>query len=153
MRWQKRLRLESLDKLQGKKITFSNMEYSLTKHYSPSSLLDSRSDELASLYLTWLHRQPLVLFNAETFAESLPGREAELILALQALCLRFPPRLLDQQYCQRLHAMAQASRQIVMNKAFDSQVDCSVLQTLCLLSLFEHAGMISQVHAVLGMAD
>ncbi|KAI7764836.1 hypothetical protein LZL87_004041 [Fusarium oxysporum] len=112
-----------------------------------------RSDELASMYLTWLHRQPLVLFNAETFAESLPRRETELILALQALCLRFPPRLLDQQYRQRLHAMAQASRQIVMKKVFGSRVDSSVLQTLCLLSLFEHAGMMSQVHEVLIIAD
>ncbi|KLP12975.1 uncharacterized protein LW94_1848 [Fusarium fujikuroi] len=105
----------------------------------PSSLVEPRSDELASLYLTWLHRQPLVLFNAETFAESLPRRETELVLALQALCLRFPPRLLSQQYRQRLHAMAQASREIVMNKVFGSRVDCSVLQTLCLLILFEHA--------------
>ncbi|EMT65613.1 Quinic acid utilization activator [Fusarium odoratissimum] len=105
----------------------------------PSSLVEPRSDELASLYLSWLHRQPLVLFNAETFAESLPSRETELILVLQALCLRFPPRLLSQQYRQRLHAMAQASREIAMNKVFGSRVDCSVLQTLCLLSLFEHA--------------
>ncbi|RYC90178.1 hypothetical protein BFJ63_vAg6888 [Fusarium oxysporum f. sp. narcissi] len=105
----------------------------------PSSLVEPRSDELASLYLTWLNRQPLVLFNAEAFAESLPSRETELILVLQALCLRFPPRLLSQQYRQRLHAMAQASREIAMNKVFGSRVDCSVLQTLCLLSLFEHA--------------
>ncbi|KAF5980130.1 hypothetical protein FBULB1_5374 [Fusarium bulbicola] len=105
----------------------------------PSSLVEPRSDELATLYLTWLHRQPLVLFNAGTFAESLPSRETELILALQALCLRFPPRLLNQQYRQRLHSMAQASREIAMNKVFGSRVDCSVLQTLCLLSLFEHA--------------
>ncbi|KAF5597825.1 quinic acid utilization activator [Fusarium pseudocircinatum] len=103
------------------------------------SVVEPSSDELASLYLTWLHRQPLVLFNAETFAESLPRREAELVLALQALCLRFPPRLLSEQYRQRLHAMAQASRQSVMDKVFGSRVDCSVLQTLCLLSLFEHA--------------
>ncbi|KAF5644094.1 quinic acid utilization activator [Fusarium sp. NRRL 52700] len=103
------------------------------------SLVEPSSDELASLYLTWLHRQPLVLFNAEIFTESLPRREEELILALQALCLRFPPRVLSQQYRQRLHAMAQASRAVVMNKVFGSRVDCSVLQTLCLLSLFEHA--------------
>ncbi|RKL45614.1 hypothetical protein BFJ72_g3159 [Fusarium proliferatum] len=35
--------------------------------------------------------------------------------------------------------MAQASREIVMNKVFGGRVDCSVLQTLCLLILFEHA--------------
>uniref|UniRef100_A0A0D2Y698 Zn(2)-C6 fungal-type domain-containing protein n=1 Tax=Fusarium oxysporum (strain Fo5176) TaxID=660025 RepID=A0A0D2Y698_FUSOF len=117
----------------------------------PSSLVEPRGDELASLYLTWLHRQPLVLFNAEAFAESLPSRETELILVLQALCLRFPPRLLSQQYRQRLHAMAQASREIAMNKVFGSRVDCSVLQTLCLLSLFEHAGLITRNSSVLGM--
>ncbi|RBR16714.1 hypothetical protein FVER53590_10018 [Fusarium verticillioides] len=112
-------------------------------HLRPASGTESAfepsSDELASLYLTWLHRQPLVLFNAETFAESLPCREAELLLALRALCLRFPPRLLSEQYRQRLHVMAQASRQSVMDKVFGSRVDCSALQTLCLLSLFEHA--------------
>ncbi|KAF5572359.1 quinic acid utilization activator [Fusarium pseudoanthophilum] len=105
------------------------------------SVVEPSSDELASLYLTWLHRQPLVLFNAETFAESLPRREAEMVLALRALCLRFPPRLLSEQYRQRLHGMAQASREIVMNKVFGGRVDCSVLQTLCLLSLFEHAAI------------
>ncbi|KAF4503272.1 Quinic acid utilization activator [Fusarium agapanthi] len=120
-------------------LPYSSEIVDLREASGPSSLVEPRSDELATLYLTWLHRQPLVLFNAGTFAESLTSRETELTLALQALCLRFPPRLLNQQYRQRLHSMAQASREIVMSKVFGSRVDCSVLQTLCLLSLFEHA--------------
>lgn len=90
--------------------------------------------------MTWLHRQPLVMFDAEKFAESLPGRDPELILALQALCLRFPPQSLNMESRQRLIAMARTSRQLVMEKIFKSQVELSVLQTLCLLSLFEYTG-------------
>ncbi|KAF5268608.1 hypothetical protein FOXYS1_496 [Fusarium oxysporum] len=41
------------------------------------------------------------------------------------------------QFRQRLNVKAQTSHQLVMKKIFGSQVDCSVLQTLCLLSLFE----------------
>ncbi|KAF4450527.1 hypothetical protein F53441_6382 [Fusarium austroafricanum] len=82
------------------------------------------------------------MFNAETFAASLPDRGPELVLALQALCFRFPPQSLNTESRQRLIAMARASRQLVMDKVFGSQVDCSILQTLCLLSLFEYAGSV-----------
>jgi hypothetical protein len=106
----------------------------------PSLLIESRSDELASLYLTWLHRQPLVMFDAETFAESLPNRDPELVLALQALCFRFSKQSPNTQSREQLVAMARVSRQLVMDKVFNNHVDCSALQTLCLLSLFEHTG-------------
>ncbi|RFN54041.1 zn(ii)2cys6 transcription factor [Fusarium flagelliforme] len=118
-----------------------------------SVLPESRTGELTSLYMTWLHRQPLVMFDTEKFAESLPGRDPELILALQALCLRFPPQSLNMESRQRLIAMARTSRQLVMDKVFRSQVDLSVLQTLCLLSLFEYTeGNVAQAGLHLNMA-
>jgi hypothetical protein len=80
------------------------------------------------------------MFDAETFAESLPSRDPELILVLQALCFRFPPQSLNTESRQQLIAMARTSRQLVIEKVFASQVDCSVLQTLCLLSFFEYTG-------------
>ncbi|KAF4995952.1 hypothetical protein FGRMN_4807 [Fusarium graminum] len=78
------------------------------------------------------------MFNAETFAESLPDRDPELVLALQALCLRFPPQSPNTISRQRLVAMAVTSRQLAMERVFRSEVSLSVLQTLCLLSFFEY---------------
>ena len=99
--------------------------------------------ELGHLYLIWCHNQPLVLFDANTFVESLPRRDRELILALQTLALRFPPGSLKPQDQERLSSMAKESRNIVMNRLADGQVNLSTLQTLCILSMVDFTGWLS----------
>lgn len=96
--------------------------------------------DLDHLYLTWCHNQPLAMFNKDTFAESLPERDHELILALQALAFRFPPGSLTPQRCEQLGSMAKEARYIAMNRVTDGQVRPSTLQTLCLLSLIDFTG-------------
>ncbi|KAG5655527.1 hypothetical protein KAF25_003864 [Fusarium avenaceum] len=145
----KEVRMESLEE----KLDFVLERLEYATEINTSLLPESRNDELASLYLTWLHRQPLVMFDAETFAESLPSRDPELVLVLQALCFRFPPQSLNTESRQQLIAMARKSRHLVMEKVFASKVDCSVLQTLCLLSLFEYTeGNVAQAGLHLSMA-
>ena len=96
--------------------------------------------DLGLLYLTWCHNQPLTLFDKDTFVESLPKRNRELILVLQALAFRFPPGSITPQYNEQLSSMAETARKIVMNRITDRQVDLPTLQTLCLLSVVDFAG-------------
>lgn len=95
---------------------------------------------LGQLYLTWCHNQPLALFSKDTFVESIPKRDRELILALQAVAFRFPPGSLTPQHNERLASMTKEARHIVMNRITDGQVKLSTLQTLCLLSLVHFTG-------------
>lgn len=95
---------------------------------------------MGQLYLTWCHGQPIALFNASTFLESLTFRDIELILALQTLSLRYPPSTLTPQKRDRLNAMEREARTAVMNRIASSEVDISTLQTLCILSMVEFAG-------------
>ncbi|KAJ6179426.1 Zn(II)2Cys6 transcription factor [Penicillium mononematosum] len=96
-------------------------------------------EDLGHLYLTWCHNQPLALFDKDTFVQSLPKRNRELILVLQALAFRFPPGSITPQYYGQLSSMAETARQIVMNRIMDRRVDLPTLQTLCLLSVVDFA--------------
>ena len=95
-------------------------------------------------YLTWCHAQPLMLFREDTFLESLGSRDHGLLLAVQALALRFPPRTLQPHRRQRLSEMAQASRRLAMEAVVNSEVELSTVQTLCLLSIIDFAGRAHQ---------
>lgn len=108
---------------------------------NPSDADAAQNDLLAMgrLYLTWCHGQPVTLFNAETFLESLPFRDKELILALQTFSLRFPPGNLTPQKRERLDGMEREARSIVMTKIADAEVELSTLQALCVLSMVEFA--------------
>ncbi|XWW92649.1 hypothetical protein V2A60_000574 [Cordyceps javanica] len=112
-----------------------------------SDLLMPKENMLAMgrLYLAWCHGQPIALFDPEIFLDSLPFRDLELILALQALSLRYPPSTLTPQKRERLDSMERESRSAVMNRIASSAVELSTLQTLCILSMVEFAdGNIAQ---------
>ncbi|UNI24498.1 hypothetical protein JDV02_010238 [Purpureocillium takamizusanense] len=90
-------------------------------------------------YLTWCHSQPIVLFRADNFLDTIASRDRHLLLALQALSLRFPPGNLTSEIQERLTTMANISRGLAMNSVIHSQVELSTLQTFCLLSLVDFA--------------
>ncbi|KAH8647737.1 hypothetical protein BX600DRAFT_484365 [Xylariales sp. PMI_506] len=92
--------------------------------------------EAGRLYLIWCHRQPLTLFQRESFLQSLRFRDRELILAIQALSLRFAPGQLGYQ-SSKLRSMAKASRDLVMGRLTEGQIELSTLQTLCLLAFLD----------------
>ncbi|RJE21838.1 hypothetical protein PHISCL_05822 [Aspergillus sclerotialis] len=119
-----------------------------------SSPQEPNLKDLGDLYLTWCHNQPLALFNRNTFIESLPRRDRELVLALQALALRFPPGSFKPQTHDELGSMAKESRNIVMSRIADGQVNLSTLQTLCLLSVVDFTdGRTTQASLNLNMAS
>jgi hypothetical protein len=80
------------------------------------------------------------LFNPDTFLESLALRDRELILALQALTLRFPANSLTAQNHERLDLLEIDAKNTVMDRIARSEVELSTLQTLCILSIVEFAG-------------
>ena len=110
---------------------------------SNNELLIPKENLLAMgrLYLAWCHGQPIALFDPETFLDSLTFRDLELILALQALSLRYPPSTLTPQKREKLDSMERESRSAVMNRIASSAVELSTLQTLCILSMVEFAGI------------
>ncbi|KAH7140171.1 hypothetical protein B0J13DRAFT_446269 [Dactylonectria estremocensis] len=113
-----------------------------------------RPEVFGQLYLTWCHNQPISLFRPDTFLETLATRDHELLLALQALSLRFPPGTLSIQKQEKLDAMAKDSRRLAMNKVIDGQVELSTLQTLCLLSIIDFTdGRVVQADLNLSMAS
>lgn len=95
---------------------------------------------MGRLYLTWCHAQPIILFDADLFLNSLEFRDKELVLALQSFGLRYPPGVLTAQQRQRIAFTERESKKLVMNRVADSDIQLSTLQTLCLLSLSEFAG-------------
>lgn len=100
---------------------------------------------MGQLYLTWCHNQPLCLFRAEVLLNSLPTRDIHLLLALQALALRFPPGAIITPNNKRLAEMATMARQSAMEAVAKSRVELSIIQTLVILSLVDLAGEFSVV--------
>lgn len=93
-------------------------------------------------YLNWCHRQPFVLFDEDTFLESLRdrGKDSELFVALQTVSLLFPPGALMFEKRQSIESMAKESRQIAMERIRDGQIQLSTMQTLVLLSIVDFSG-------------
>ena len=120
------------------------------RHFRPSSrdatspedalLQEAEIKQAGRLYLTWCQNQPVSLFDDDTFLATLGSRDPELLLALQALCLRFPPGSLTSTRRRKLGAMSRRSRALAMGRVEGGQVDLSTLQTLCLLSMVDLSG-------------
>ena len=96
--------------------------------------------EAIQLYFKWCHNQPITLFREDAFLESLKSRDYELLLALQALGLRFTENQATPAMRERLDGMATLSRQRTMDCVVNGRVKLSTLQSLCLLSLIDMAG-------------
>lgn len=96
--------------------------------------------ETIRLYFIWCHNQPITLFREDAFLESLESRDYGLLLALQALGLRFTQNPVTPAKKVRLDDMARLSRQRTMDCVVNSRVNLSTLQSLCLLSMIDMAG-------------
>lgn len=74
--------------------------------------------------------------------ESLESRDAELILALKALTLRFPPGRLTQAREAQLNSMAKRAHGMAMQRIVMGRVELSTLQTLCLVGMVFFLGQL-----------
>ncbi|KAF9883293.1 hypothetical protein FE257_003784 [Aspergillus nanangensis] len=107
---------------------------------------------VAQLYINCCHHQPLPLFSADRFVETISTRDPELLLALQAVCLRFQDESMDNQ-TPRIQECARQSRALVMERVSHGTLELSTLQTLCLLAVYEFtAGQITQAGLTINMA-
>ncbi|OBR04430.1 C6 transcription factor [Colletotrichum higginsianum IMI 349063] len=119
-----------------------------------SSPADAGLTETGRRYLLWIHGQPITLFAEDTFLPSLPSRDPELILALEALVLRYPPGSLTSQVARQLEGKARESRRMVMDRVTEGRVELSTLQSLCLLNMFDFAsGHVTQSGLDLAIAS
>lgn len=94
----------------------------------------------AQLFITYCNYQPLPLFNEDGFVERINGRDRELLLAIQAVSLRFRRRNGDGETTIDTRECARKSRSLVMDRVGESKIELSTLQSLCLLAMFDFTG-------------
>jgi hypothetical protein len=75
---------------------------------------------------------------------SLAGRDQELVLAMEALGIRFlSGGIKDSQTRELVTFKTKKACQIVMARLAEGNVELSTIQTLCLLSMLEFTGKLS----------
>ncbi|KAE8361097.1 hypothetical protein BDV27DRAFT_167208 [Aspergillus caelatus] len=89
----------------------------------------------AQLYISFCNYQPLPLFDPEDFVETIATRDPELILAIQAISLRFEREVEVGE--AHILEYARNARSLVMDRINSGDLELSTLQTLCLLAMFE----------------
>lgn len=91
------------------------------------------------LFQTYCNFQPLPLFNCRYFPTSGEGRDEELLLAMQALGLRFSGNgIADPETRRQIKEWAESSRRMVMTRVTEGSVELSTLQTLCILTFIDY---------------
>ncbi|RFU31138.1 hypothetical protein B7463_g5214, partial [Scytalidium lignicola] len=93
--------------------------------------------ETARNYLLYCDCQPLPLFHASTFLQSLKNRRPEILLSILALALRFNEGFNAHTDIHLLNGYTEDARHIVMKSVTDGDVGLATLQALCLLSLVD----------------
>ncbi|KAJ5089907.1 hypothetical protein N7532_008591 [Penicillium argentinense] len=100
-------------------------------HEPPRSAID--------LYFTFCNAQPILLFPKNINSNSFGRRDPELVLAMEALGLRFQGSgTAESQLEAKIQSQTQKACQIVMARLTDGTVELSTIQTLCLLSMLEY---------------
>lgn len=92
----------------------------------------------AELYLTFCNAQPFLLFPHRSSLASLGKRDPELLLAIEALGVRFKgPGAIDQEIQLDIKRKTEKACQMAMMRLASGTVELSTIQTLCLLSILE----------------
>ena len=98
----------------------------------------------AEAYLLYCDCQPLPLFDRSSFNNNLKDRDAEVLLSILGLALRFTDFPAEVKDASRYVELA---RTIISRKIFEGKVELSTIQSLCLLSLIDFTGMHRIVNA------
>ncbi|KAJ0422050.1 hypothetical protein BJY00DRAFT_94748 [Aspergillus carlsbadensis] len=94
-----------------------------------------------AIHLFWSHCnfQPLTLFRHATFPASAENRDSELLLAMQALGLRFSGGgISEPEISRQITNWTEESRRLAMARIAQGLVELSTLQTLCILIFIDH---------------
>lgn len=82
-----------------------------------------------------------MLFPNRSCLASLGKRDPELLLAIEALGVRFKrPGVVDQDIQLEIKRKTERACQMVMMRLASGTVELSTIQTLCLLSMLEFTG-------------
>lgn len=114
---------------------------SICSRTNRSSREQSSDSSALDLYFTFCNSQPLSLFPRGARPDTIGKRDSELLLAMEALGLRFQGRgVKDSQIESEIQNKTKRSRQAVMSRLDDGTVELSTIQSLCLLSMLEYTG-------------
>lgn len=119
----------------------SNPSKKLCSRTNRSSRAHSSDSSALDLYFTFCNSQPLSLFPCGACPDNIGRRDPELLLAMEALGLRFQGRgFKDSQIESEIQSKTKRSRQAVMSRLDDGAVELSTIQSLCLLSMLDYTG-------------
>ncbi|KAL4922138.1 hypothetical protein BDW62DRAFT_207895 [Aspergillus aurantiobrunneus] len=105
----------------------------------PSDKSSSLEQHTVQLFHIYCNFQPLPLFHHKSFLAILSNREPELLLAMQALGLRFSGNgIADPKIHQQIKDWTESSRRLVMARVTDGSLELSSLQALCILTLIDY---------------
>lgn len=94
--------------------------------------------ECIALYFQYCHKQPLWLFDPESFSNS-TGRPEEIILGISSLALRYSQNhIRDGQADQLSRQYAKAAHSLISLRIAQGSVTLSTMQALCLIALSEY---------------
>lgn len=97
--------------------------------------------ECIALYFQYCHKQPLWLFDPESFSNS-AGMPDEIILGISSLALRYSQNhIRDGQADQLCRQYAEAAHSLISLRIARGTVTVSTMQALCLIALAEYIGM------------
>ncbi|KAL5342061.1 hypothetical protein BJX70DRAFT_12494 [Aspergillus crustosus] len=105
-----------------------------------SSRLNIPIGQLAvQLYHTYCNFQPLPLFHHKTFLTTYKHRDPELLLAIQALGLRFRANgIADPETDRQIKEWTESSRRIISTRMREGTVELPTLQALTILILIDY---------------
>ncbi|KAL4937862.1 hypothetical protein BDV06DRAFT_232295, partial [Aspergillus oleicola] len=107
---------------------------------TPSRRNDPVAHIALQLFHTYCNYQPLPLFHHKSFLATAGYRDPELLLAMQALGLRFSGNgIADSEIEQQIKDWTERSQQMVMARVTEGSVELSTLQALCILAFIDHA--------------
>lgn len=124
----------------SREFLFALMSSSVTNDHQSGH---SSEPSNAELFLTFCNSQPLPLFAQGVSLASLRSRDPELLLAMEAHCIRFRGLgIKDREIELEIKAKTERACQLVMGRLADGNVELSTIQALCLLSLLEFTGKV-----------
>lgn len=97
-------------------------------------------EEIGEVYMRFCANQPLPLFPAEGFVESLFTRADVTLFAIIAISLRYTRKARDGSHFLDSQAFRDAAQSRIMANIGQGKVDITTLQALCIVVIYDFVG-------------